>query len=127
MTALAVMGLLEENAYVSGSIRLKGRELVGLRDRDLAPLRGDLMSMVFQEPMTALDPTMPVGRQVAEVLLLHQNLDRGNSRAQGHRHPHRGGAGGRGAGRRRVPARASAAASGSASCWRWRSSTGPTS
>ncbi len=82
VTALAVMGLLEENAYVSGSIRLKGRELVGLRDRDLAPLRGDLMSMVFQEPMTALDPTMPVGRQVAEVLLLHQNLDRGNSRAK---------------------------------------------
>ena len=82
VTALAVMGLLEENAYVSGSIRLAGRELVGLRDRDLAPLRGDLMSMVFQEPMTALDPTMPVGRQVAEVLLLHQSLDRGNSRAK---------------------------------------------
>ncbi len=82
VTALAVMGLLAENAYVSGSIRLAGRELVGLRDRDLAPLRGDLMSMVFQEPMTALDPTMPVGRQVAEVLLLHQNLDRGNSRAK---------------------------------------------
>lgn len=82
VTALAVMGLLAENAYVSGSIRLAGRELVGLGDRDLAPLRGDLMSMVFQEPMTALDPTMPVGRQVAEVLLLHQNLDRGNSRAK---------------------------------------------
>jgi peptide/nickel transport system ATP-binding protein len=82
VTALAVMGLLAENAYVSGSIRLAGRELVGLRDSELAPLRGDLMSMVFQEPMTALDPTMPVGRQVAEVLLLHQNLGHGVARGR---------------------------------------------
>jgi peptide/nickel transport system ATP-binding protein len=76
------MGLLAENAYVSGSIRLAGRELVGLRDSELAPLRGDLMSMVFQEPMTALDPTMPVGRQVAEVLLLHQHLGHGVARGR---------------------------------------------
>lgn len=82
VTALAVMGLLADNAYLSGSIRLAGRELVGLRDKDLAPLRGDLMSMVFQEPMTALDPTMPVGRQVAEVLLLHQHLGHGVARGQ---------------------------------------------
>jgi peptide/nickel transport system ATP-binding protein len=82
VTALAIMGLLADNAYVSGSIRLAGRELVGLRDGDLAPLRGDLMSMVFQEPMTALDPTMPVGRQVAEVLLLHQNLGHGVARGR---------------------------------------------
>ncbi len=82
VTALAVMGLLAENGYVSGSIRLAGRELVGLRDSDLAPLRGDLMSMVFQEPMTALDPTMPVGRQVAEVLLLHQHLGHGVARGR---------------------------------------------
>jgi len=82
VTALAVMGLLAENAYVAGAIRLAGRELVGLRDSELAPLRGDLMSMVFQEPMTALDPTMPVGRQVAEVLLLHQNLGHGVARGR---------------------------------------------
>jgi peptide/nickel transport system ATP-binding protein len=82
VTALAVMGLLAENAYVSGSIRLAGRELVGLRDSELAPLRGDLVSMVFQEPMTALDPTMPVGRQVAEVLLLHQHLGHGVARGR---------------------------------------------
>ena len=82
VTALAVMGLLAENAYVSGSILLAGRELVGLRDSELAPLRGDLMSMVFQEPMTALDPTMPVGRQVAEVLLLHQHLGHGVARGR---------------------------------------------
>jgi len=82
VTALAVLGLLAENAYVSGSIRLAGRELVGLRDSELAPLRGEAVSMVFQEPMTALDPTMPVGRQVAEVLLLHQHLGHGVARGR---------------------------------------------
>ena len=82
VTALAVMGLLAENAYVSGSIRLAGRELVGLRDSELSPLRGEAVSMVFQEPMTALDPTMPVGRQVAEVLLLHQHLGHGVARGR---------------------------------------------
>ncbi len=82
VTALAVMGLLDESAHVTGSIKLAGRELVGLRDRDLAPMRGDLMTMVFQEPMTALDPTMPVGRQVAEVLLLHQEVTPGSARGR---------------------------------------------
>lgn len=71
VTALAVMGLLPETAHVTGSINLRGRELVGLGDRELSRLRGSEMGMVFQEPMTALDPTMRVGRQVAEVLLLH--------------------------------------------------------
>ena len=78
VTALALMGLLPETAHVTGSIRLAGRELVGLPEASLAGLRGDVLSMVFQEPMTALDPTMRVGRQVAEVLLLH-TADRGGS------------------------------------------------
>ncbi len=78
VTALALMGLLPETARVTGSIRLAGRELVGLPEASLAGLRGDVLSMVFQEPMTALDPTMRVGRQVAEVLLLH-TADRGGS------------------------------------------------
>ncbi|MBK9157902.1 MAG: ABC transporter ATP-binding protein [Propionibacteriaceae bacterium] len=73
VTALAIMGLLPETATASGSIRLRGNEMVNTGDRELAPLRGNLMSMVFQEPMTALDPTMRVGRQVAEVLTLHQH------------------------------------------------------
>ncbi len=80
VTALAVMGLLDDSATVTGSVRLGGRELVGLKDRDLARLRGDVMTMVFQEPMTALDPTMKVGRQVAEVLLLHRTHDEGGGR-----------------------------------------------
>ncbi|MBB1500793.1 ABC transporter ATP-binding protein [Propioniciclava sp. MC1683] len=81
VTALAIMGLLPENARVSGSIRLDGRELVGLSDRALSRLRGDQMGMIFQEPMTALDPTMTAGRQVAEVFRLHRDRDAGRARA----------------------------------------------
>ena len=69
--ALAIMGLLPGNAHVFGSVRLRDQELVGLDDKGYSWLRGDAMTMVFQEPMTALDPTMTVGRQVAEVLRLH--------------------------------------------------------
>lgn len=71
VTSLALMGLLPENAYATGSIRFDGVEMLGRPDREWARLRGDRVSMVFQEPMTALDPTMKVGRQVAEVLQLH--------------------------------------------------------
>lgn len=71
VTALAVMGLLPEYATVRGNVVLNGRSLLGLGDRDLSRLRGSAMGMVFQEPMTALDPTMRVGRQVTEVFTLH--------------------------------------------------------
>ena len=80
VTALAVMGLLPENAHLDGSIRLGGTEILGLDESGLARLRGDTVSMVFQEPMTALDPTMRVGRQVAEVLRLHQGAESGPAR-----------------------------------------------
>ncbi|WP_232547714.1 ABC transporter ATP-binding protein [Propioniciclava soli] len=80
VTALAVMGLLPDTARVRGSIRLGGRELVGLRDKEMARLRGDLVSMIFQEPMTALDPTMRAGRQVAEAFRLHRGADAGRAR-----------------------------------------------
>jgi peptide/nickel transport system ATP-binding protein len=77
VTALAIMGLLPAHAQVTGSIRLGGRELVGLPERELQRLRGDEISMIFQEPMTALDPTMKVGRQVGEVVALHHGERRG--------------------------------------------------
>ena len=80
VTALAVMGLLPENARVSGSIRWRGDELIGRSERTLASLRGNAMSMVFQEPMTALDPTMRVGRQVAEAFVLHRGEEGGAAR-----------------------------------------------
>nr|WP_076388728.1 ABC transporter ATP-binding protein [Vaginimicrobium propionicum] len=72
VTALALMGLLDTGAKCGGSITLNGKQLVGLPDRAMAKLRGAQIGMIFQEPMTALDPTMQVGRQVAEVLLLHR-------------------------------------------------------
>lgn len=77
VTALSLMGLLDEDAQVSGSISLDGQELLSLADRQLAQLRGAKIGMIFQEPMTALDPTMRVGKQVAEVLALHQRGKRG--------------------------------------------------
>jgi len=80
VTSLAVMGLLAENARVSGSIACKGEELVGASDRQLSTFRGDEISMIFQEPMTALDPTMRAGRQVAEVLRLHAGAAAGAAR-----------------------------------------------
>jgi len=81
LTALALMGLLPESAVISGSIRLDGQELVGLADADYCGLRGNRISMIFQEPMTALNPMHSVGRQVAEPLRRHKGL----SRAQAHR------------------------------------------
>ena len=74
MTALAVMGLIPSPGHVAGSIRFEGRELVGQPEAEWRKLRGDRIAMVFQEPMTALNPVMPVGRQIAEVLVLHHGL-----------------------------------------------------
>ncbi len=74
MTALALMGLTPENALVSGSIRFEEQELVGLREDAMRALRGDRIAMVFQEPMTALNPLHRVGAQVAEPLMLHRGL-----------------------------------------------------
>ncbi len=82
MTALAVMGLLPAGAQVSGSIRLNGRELIGLHDAALCALRGNRIGMVFQEPMTALNPLHTVGAQIAEPLRLHRGMGRGAARAE---------------------------------------------
>lgn len=82
VTALALLGLLPENAFATGSIRLAGRELLGLDEREFRKLRGDAVSMVFQEPMTALDPTMRVGRQVGEAVAIHHPERRGGIRGE---------------------------------------------
>ena len=73
VTAMAILGLLGSAARVEGSIRWQGRELLDLPDRDLRRLRGREIAMIFQEPMTALNPVMPVGRQVVEAITAHRS------------------------------------------------------
>jgi peptide/nickel transport system ATP-binding protein len=80
LTAMALMGLLPEGARVSGSIRLDGQELVGLDEQGWSALRGNRIGMIFQEPMTALNPVHTVVRQVAEPLRLHRNLSAAQAR-----------------------------------------------
>ncbi|MGW6377483.1 ABC transporter ATP-binding protein [Rhodococcus sp. NPDC055112] len=83
LTALSLMGLLPDQLSATGSIALDGVDanLVGASERLLTTLRGDDLGMVFQEPMTALNPLMKVGRQVAEVIELHDGaLSRGDRR-----------------------------------------------
>jgi peptide/nickel transport system ATP-binding protein len=82
ITALALMGLLPESASVNGSIKLDGNELVGLSDADYCELRGNRISMIFQEPMTALNPMHTIGRQIAEPLRRHKNVSAAQARKE---------------------------------------------
>src|ERR1700744_330516 len=77
VTSLTVMGLLQRGSLTptGGSIRLVGEELLTASDRRLRQLRATTMAMIFQEPMTALNPVVPVGRQIDEVLRVHTDLD----------------------------------------------------
>jgi oligopeptide/dipeptide ABC transporter ATP-binding protein len=72
MTSLALMGLVPSPGMVGGSIRFDGQELVGQSEHAWQKLRGERIAMVFQEPMTALNPVMKVGHQIAEALVLHR-------------------------------------------------------
>jgi oligopeptide/dipeptide ABC transporter ATP-binding protein len=106
VTALSIMGLLPQPArQIRGSIRFEGRELVGLSTRELQDLRGDRMAMVFQEPMSSLNPAFTIGDQIVEVLLRHRRMTRAQAAARAldmlekvripapaqrfHEHPHR--------------------------------------
>ncbi|MFE6734100.1 ABC transporter ATP-binding protein [Microbacterium sp. NPDC057650] len=80
LTALAVMGLLPEEASAYGSIRWDGTEIIGLPDRRMAQLRGDQIGMVFQEPRTALNPIRTVGRQIAEAVRIHERIPQAEAR-----------------------------------------------
>src|SRR5271155_2541307 len=77
VTSLTVMGLLPKGslAATAGHIKLTGEELIGASNRRLRQLRATTMAMIFQEPMTALNPVVPVGRQIDEVLRTHTDLD----------------------------------------------------
>ncbi|MEU5697023.1 ABC transporter ATP-binding protein [Actinosynnema sp. NPDC020468] len=82
LTALALLGLLPDGMTASGSVRLDGVELLGRSDRFLSGVRGERVAMVFQEPRTALNPVMRVGKQIAEPLRAHRGLSRAAARAE---------------------------------------------
>jgi oligopeptide/dipeptide ABC transporter ATP-binding protein len=77
MTGLSIMGLLPPGgSIVNGSIKLEGRELVGLKEEELRRIRGNEVAMIFQDPLTSLDPTKTIGYQVAEPVRLHRNASK---------------------------------------------------
>jgi peptide/nickel transport system ATP-binding protein len=84
MTSLSIMGLVPSPAgrIGAGSIELDGIELVGMKEERLEKLRGDRRAMIFQEPMTSLNPVMTIGDQVAEALILHRGLSKAEAAKQ---------------------------------------------
>ena len=75
VTSLAVMGLLPKGAAeIKGQIRFEGKDLAAIPDRTLRDLRGDRIAMIFQEPMTSLNPSYTIGDQIAEAILRHRNV-----------------------------------------------------
>ena len=83
VTSLAVMGLLADNGRVQGGSALfGGQDLLKLSDRQMREIRGNRISMIFQEPMTSLNPVITVGRQVSEALRLHSAMDKRAARAR---------------------------------------------
>ncbi len=107
VTALSIMGLVPSppGRIAAGSIRFEGRELVGLTERELQDLRGNGLAMIFQEPMSSLNPAFTIGEQIVEGLLRHRPIDRAEATARAlamlkkvrmpapeqrfHEHPHR--------------------------------------
>ena len=72
LTSLSILRLLDASARVEGSIRFEGTDLLALKPEQMRQYRGRKIAMIFQEPMTALNPVMPVGRQIAEAIETHQ-------------------------------------------------------
>jgi peptide/nickel transport system ATP-binding protein len=83
VTALSVLRLVgEPGRIVGGSVRLEGRDLAQLDDNAMRDVRGNQISMIFQEPMTSLNPVMTIGRQISEALRLHQHVPKGAAAAR---------------------------------------------
>jgi peptide/nickel transport system ATP-binding protein len=76
VSSLAVMGLLPGNATITGQIRFKGEDLLTLKDKRLSRLRGSDISMIFQDPLSALTPVYTIGDQIAEAVLIHQKVSK---------------------------------------------------
>ncbi|MFI7427782.1 ABC transporter ATP-binding protein [Micromonospora sp. NPDC049836] len=82
VTAMSIAGLLPDSARVTGSVRLEGAELVGARESVLRRVRGKEIAYIFQEPMTSLNPVLTVGRQIGEVLQVHERMSKKAARAR---------------------------------------------
>jgi oligopeptide/dipeptide ABC transporter ATP-binding protein len=80
VTAMSLAGLLPDSARVSGSVRLRGTELIGAKEAELRRVRGKEIAYIFQEPMTSLNPVLTVGRQIGEVLQVHERHSRRQAR-----------------------------------------------
>ena len=76
LTSLAIMGLLDNKLNLSGEILFQGENLVGMSEANYQRVRGEGIGMIFQEPMTALNPVVTVGEQVAEMFLVHDNVSK---------------------------------------------------
>jgi peptide/nickel transport system ATP-binding protein len=86
LTALAIMGLLPENLSATGHVLYRDVDLMRLSERDLCRIRGDRLAMIFQEPLTALNPVMKIGEQVAEPLRLHRGLSQRQAQREAAQH-----------------------------------------
>ncbi|APJ03347.1 oligopeptide/dipeptide ABC transporter ATP-binding protein [Silvanigrella aquatica] len=71
---LGIMGLLAQNGKTSGSVKFNGNELIGMPQQELNKIRGDKISMIFQDPMTSLNPYLRISKQMTEVLMFHKNM-----------------------------------------------------
>ncbi len=80
VTALATMGLLPKSARVRGSIRFRGQEILGKKEKELTHLRGTGIAMIFQDPMTSLNPVYTIGWQIAEAIRAHQDVSKDEAR-----------------------------------------------
>jgi peptide/nickel transport system ATP-binding protein len=83
VTSLSIMRLLQKgSSRIEGSVRLLGRELLTLEDEEMRRVRGNEIAMIFQEPMTSLNPIFPIGKQIAEALTVHQDISKAEARAE---------------------------------------------
>ena len=80
---LSIMGLLAKNGGATGSVRYRGQEILGLPSRQLNKVRGVTMSMIFQDPMTSLNPFLRISKQMNEVLVEHKGMNEEQARARG--------------------------------------------
>jgi oligopeptide transport system ATP-binding protein len=81
-TAFSIVGLLAKNGYASGSVKFEGREILNLRESELNKVRADKIAMIFQDPMTSLNPYIRVIDQMVEVLVQHKGMSRQQAEAE---------------------------------------------